>query len=153
VVHISDIASNVDYPSVYEGTVVEELGAEFDDMFWIEFYGTQTAGTFDLAGTNYVDCQWCVMIAQDNIDDPNATPKSFFQQAGSIVIEDLNAVGGEMGGESKGHLEGVRLVEVTIGSDYTSTPVPGGACITIAEASWDTMSGETPDDDSLLPDN
>ncbi len=153
VVHISDIASNIDYPSVYEGTVVEEIGAAFDDLFWIEFYGTQTAGTFDLAGTNYVDCQWCIMIAQDNVDDAAATPKSFFQQAGSIVIDELNAVGGEMGAESKGRLEGVRLVEVTVASDYTSTPVPGGACITIAEAEWDTMGGTPTDDDSLLPDN
>jgi len=153
VVHISDIAPNASYPNVYEGVIAEKLGDEtFDDLFWIEFYGTQAVGTHDLASTNYFDCPWCIMIAQDSSEDPAAKPKNFFQDSGSLIIEAINPVEGEMGAESKGRLEGVRLVEVTVASDYTSTPVPGGACITIADTAWDTMPAET-DEDSLTPDN
>lgn len=154
-IHITDIAPNAEYPDVYEGTIVEKIGDEaFDDFFWIEFYGNQSVGSYDLAGTNYADCPWCVMVAQDASEDPNAMPKYFFQDAGTLVIEAINPVNGEMDAESKGHLENVRLVEVTIDENYTSTPVPGGACLQIVQAAWDTMpdSEPTPDTDIETPD-
>ncbi len=139
-ISITKIAPNADYPNVYEGIVVEPIGnTDFEDIFWIEFYGEQAVGTYDLTDTNYADCPWCVMVVQDASEDPNAVPKYFFQETGNLVIEEINPVNGEMGAESKGHLEGVRLVEVTIDENYTSTPVPGGACLTITEAAWDTM--------------
>ncbi|HOW50963.1 MAG TPA: hypothetical protein PLV42_02840 [bacterium] len=150
---IADIVPNIDYPSLYQGVVVEELGDTFDDLFQIEFYGEQVPGTYDLTGTNYYDCSQCVVVTQDGVDDPAALPKVFFQESGSLVLDAAILVDGEMGAESKGHLDGVRLVEVTIASDYTSTPVPGGSCLAITEAEWDTMGAATTDDDALLTDD
>ena len=155
VIHITDIASNTNYPNVYEGSLVENIGDEaFEDFFWIEFYGEQNVGSYDLTDTNYADCPWCVMVVQDASEDPNALPKYFFQETGTLVIEAINPMEDEMGAESKGHLEGVRLVEVTIDENYTSTPVPGGACLQIAHAAWDTMpdSEPVPDNDTETPD-
>jgi len=151
-VTIAEIGPNVDYPSLYQGIVVEELGDTFDDLFQIEFYGEQVPGTYDLAGTNYIDCPQCVVVTQDSSDDPAALPKMFFQESGSLVLDAATLVDGEMSAESKGHLDGVRLVEVTIASDYTSPPVAGGACLVITEAAWDTMGTAVTDDDSLLTD-
>jgi hypothetical protein len=127
---------------VYTGSLNEELGsADFDDIFSMEFYGAQAAGAYDLTGTNYADCPQCVVVWQDSADDPAATPKIFFQDTGEMTIEEFTATAqGGIGQKSKGVLKDVRLIEVTIdGATYTSTPVPGGACLLLEEGAWDTM--------------
>ncbi|HOW50962.1 MAG TPA: hypothetical protein PLV42_02835 [bacterium] len=139
-VTVTDIVPK-DRPEIYEGTLTENLGGEFPDLFYLGFEGTQTADTYDLAGVNYADCVQCVLVVQDKTTDPAATPKFFFQESGTLVIEDMVTLeNGFMGAESKGHMSGVRLVEVTIdNATYVSTPVPDGGCLTITEAAWDTM--------------
>ena len=44
---------------------------------------------------------------------------------------------------SAGTLSGLRMIEVTIDNDFTSTPVPGGTCIEFAdEITWDFVGGD-----------
>ena len=151
-VSAKDIVGDPEMANLYVGGLVDNIGTSVADSFYLEFWGSQAAGTYDLAGTNSVDCPQCVLVVQDLGD--TALQKVFFQHSGDLIIDDL-VVDEEdwMTGASRGHLDGVRLVEVVInGETYESTPVAGGACLQVVSAAWDTMPEET-DEDAILPDN
>ncbi len=94
-------------------------------------------GTIDLGGENaqYLTCVECIRLFEDMDFENNEYGRTFFQQSGELVFEEVK----EGTFESKGH-GSFRLVEVEI-DDYTyeSTPVPGGACYEVENLTWDTI--------------
>ncbi len=95
-------------------------------------------GTIDLGSSvnaNYETCTECLLLYEDADFENNETGRTFFQQKGELVFEEVK----EGTFESKGHAS-FRLVEVEI-DDYTneSVPVPGGACYEVEDLTWDTV--------------
>ena len=125
--------------------------ADLDHMK-VEFYGSQfeagydgeQTGTFDLTADgddNFATCSRCVLLF---VDPDDAVPgKTFYQSSGTLV---LDAGSDQIDGAISGTFTDLTLVEVTIGSDYTSTPVPGGACLHLASASAVAMAPPPPSD-------
>ncbi len=109
----------------------------------IQFYGDYNDlgnGTYDLAGTNYKDCNECVIAFEDSTDQGAA--RVYFQQSGTIKLESVETAGeNKMGAKSKGKLENIILREASIAQDYTSTLNMNGACLKIESAAWDTTGG------------
>jgi hypothetical protein len=110
------------------------------DAVSLEFYGSafdpsdngEKTGTFDLSmggDDNYATCSRCLSL----FVDPSVPGKTFFQVAGTIVID---ATSDQINGTVSATLTNVTLVEVTVDSStFTSTPVAGGACLHLATAS------------------
>ena len=93
---------------------------------------------FDLASGNnasFATCDQCVLVTQD-VSGTTAS-KYFYQSAGSIQVNKPPISSGGISGS----LSNVTLVEVTIDSNYVSTPVPGGACLHVSSASFDAGCG------------
>lgn len=94
-------------------------------------------GTIDLGGDNaqYMTCVECIRLFEDMDFAKNKYGRTFFQQSGELVFEEVK----EGTFESKGHAS-FRLVEVEIDDDtYESAHVPGGACYEIENLTWDTI--------------
>lgn len=111
-----------------------------EDLFRIEFYelnGPQMNGSYDLGAgieANYASCDHCVLVYAD-LGDMGAG-KIFFQKSGTMKLESVQSPPGPL---TVGSIADVTLVEVTINpDDFTSTEVPGGACLRIDAATWDT---------------
>lgn len=84
-------------------------------------------GTYDLAGTNYADEKGIfIFVREDNYI------KSYFQHKGTVQITDYDKETGRL----TATLSGVRVTEVKIGQDYTTTPVYGGKCYNIADTTF-----------------
>ncbi len=132
----------------YIADVSPELGRETDeenghwgDQLRLEFkpdVKTLGKGIYDLASEENIQaktCKTCVTLAVDPWDDQK---KYFFQEAGTLTIDEL----GEKGSVT-GTLSNVRLIEVTLkaasGNTDLSTPVPGGECYLIETASFSTI--------------
>jgi len=136
---------SVSQPSfVFDSTLSPSLGdATLPDGSQIELYGpnlgTYTgSGTFDFstgADNNYATCNECVLLFQD-LDQNGQPAKTFFQSSGTFDITSADTAGGFL----HGTLSDVKFVEVTIdpNNNYTSTPVPGGACLHLTSASVDS---------------
>jgi hypothetical protein len=102
-----------------------------------EFYqGVEPSlmGTFDLSTgnqANYMTCAICLhAYTQDSMGNPL---KHFFQSAGSITLTEDPFTNQHM----IGSISNLQLQEVTVAMDYTSTPVPGGACSSDATLTLD----------------
>lgn len=83
-------------------------------------------GAFDLSTeTQYKTCNNCVTIVVGD--------KTYFQTQGTLTITDVGAPDNV---SVEATLANARLVEVTVAPapDYTSTPVPNGTCVTVANA-------------------
>lgn len=101
----------------------------------------QTVGSIDVSEwpqDNYLTCSRCIVVYEDYGTGP--TMRTYFQRSGTI---ELTTVHDPVDGRFTGSLKDVELEEVTIehlAAGYTSTPVPGGGCIRIADWSFDTDS-------------
>lgn len=62
--------------------------------------------------------------------------RQYFQTSGSLTVKTGSDV---LNGTVHATLTNVKLVEVTIASDFTSTPVPNGACVIINTAPVDVV--------------
>lgn len=120
---------------MYAGAYDPNTGdTTLDDEFMVQLYAAPVADdSFDLAGTNFIDCNQCLLVREDleydeSTGDVISIAKAYFQQKGTIAFESFDSATGNV----KATLTDVRLVEVTIAEDYTSTPVQGGACLEIA---------------------
>ena len=113
------------------------------DALVIELYDSTTpdlpplvAGVFDLADApddNLGTCQHCVSL---RVDETDGTPaRWFFQSEGTMTV---SAVEDPLSYVFAGHVDAVTLREVTLGDDGRSTPVPGGACYSVANVGFDT---------------
>ncbi len=135
----------------YVAPSMPDMGDPTDaDMGHVEFYGPDVdptlngdaTGTFDLSmggDSNYSTCSRCVLLAVD----PSTPGKIFFQQSGSLEIDTGSD---QLNGVFTGTLTNATLIEVTIDSNnnFTSTPVPGGACVHIASATLSVASNVPP---------
>ena len=106
----------------------------------VGFHAETLVGDYELNSVGLNDnlktCEQCVLIHQ--LDDNDETEKVFFQSEGMLHIEKGEATSGE----SIGNITNIKLIEVTIGEQYLSTPVENGDCIEIetnATWNWDTM--------------
>ena len=133
-----------EYDSYYYKTKVSDnaLGStELEDIMTLQFYGdgyTLKEGTIDLGSgdnANYETCVECPLLYEDVDFYNNEYGRTFFQQKGELVFDEVK----EGTFESRGHAS-FRLVEVEI-DDYSSvsTPVPGGACYEVENLTWDTI--------------
>ena len=133
-----------EYDSYYYKTKVSDnaLGStELEDIMTLQFYGdgyTLKEGTIDLGSgdnANYETCVECLLLYEDVDFYNNEYGRTFFQQKGELVFDEVK----EGTFESRGHAS-FRLVEVEI-DDYSSvsTPVPGGACYEVENLTWDTI--------------
>jgi hypothetical protein len=116
---------------------LQGLAANQDHYLFLEFFdqaGPQTTGSFDLSqppDDNYSTCSHCVLVFE-NFND--ASPTAYFPVSGRIGVTEPDV---SYTAESAGVLTGLRLVQVTIDQTVT-TPVPGGACLALADSPWDT---------------
>lgn len=102
----------------------------------IEFYGAPSTGSFTLgqgADGNYSTCDHCLLALGDVAG--GSASNVFFATSGTMAV--TTADSGD--GKSAGTITNATLVEVLINQQSgKSTPIAGGACVTIASASWDT---------------
>jgi hypothetical protein len=125
-----DASSGAD--GVYVGTYSPDTGNPGDDVLVFEFIGASTGtnvlGSGDNA--NYATCTACVGA----FEGATSAERSYFADSGFLILDE-----DPLGGRLLGRLQNVRLVEVTIDeASFTSTPVPGGACLTIGTATLDS---------------
>ena len=127
------------YETSVSGNVIGST--ELEDIMTLHFSGnhyTLAEGKIDLGSgdnANYETCTECLLLYEDADFVNNEYGRTFFQQKGELVFEEVK----EGTFESKGH-GSFRLVEVEI-DDYTneSVPVPGGACYEVEDLTWDTI--------------
>lgn len=110
---------------VYQARTVES--GPFDELQILSYQGAPyngpaTAGTYNLAGSNYADCALCLLIVED-CNEGYQCDRVFFADEGVLSVGDF--------GDSTGRFTAVlrqtvfrevRLDPIT----YESTPVPGG---------------------------
>ncbi|MGI6395325.1 MAG: hypothetical protein ACOX2F_11470 [bacterium] len=127
---VGEIVPDWEYYS-YEFTYDPNTGNEkLEDQMTLMFYAIPEEKEYNLFGTNYADCDECLLAYEDvDTDDEGEiiyVAKIYFQQKGILSIESFD----EENGKIKGSIKDVRLVEVNIDyDDFTSTPVQGGTCI------------------------
>jgi hypothetical protein len=125
--------------AVYATSFTPNVGAAGADTFRLAMQGPpydgDKTGTFDVTQNgddNYKTCARCLLVHADG------GQKIFYPSAGTLEI----AAGSKaLGGTIDATITNLTLVEVTIADDYTSTPVPNGACLTVASA---TVQVEAP---------
>jgi len=120
---IDQQAGSASYRVVLDDPALGDVAAE-DDLV-LQFY-SPAAGTFALGTAPNDDFATCAQCLLANVDPGGAAPRTFFQSAGSVTLGD-----DPTDGSLDATLSGVELVEVTIGASYASTPVPGGACLSL----------------------
>lgn len=127
-------------------------GTTSQDQLIIEFRtNNQNTGSFDLSqeyNANYSTCSQCILIAED-LDQENKAAKLYFQESGTLVIDEFASKDGYVSDKSRGKINNVKLVEVTIAQDGKSSPVANGSCLYIENVSWNTISDEETDENSI----
>ena len=133
------------YDGIYRADITEVLGSDsIKDELVIEFRLEEDPQvktynlTFDQSDTstyhnrNYQDCDQCVSVFQDVKSDGSPT-KQFFQESGSLTVEDMDSSHGIKGSFT------AKLVEIKIASDGASEPVANGACFEIESLIFDNL--------------
>ena len=118
--------------AVYVTSFTPNIGTVASDNFRLAFAGPPAdghrTGTFDLTQNgddNYLTCARCVLVYADG------GQKIFYQSEGALQIA---AGSKQLGGTIDATITNLKLIEVTIDGDSVSTPVPNGACLTVASA-------------------
>lgn len=113
------------------------LGGDRADVFRVELIGAAfSTGEFDLSGeSDYATCKHCVSLWVDGQEARTATV--FLAESGKLS---LTAVSSPVSSQFAGSLTSVRLVEVSIDPQtFATTRVPGGKCLELASAKWNTV--------------
>jgi hypothetical protein len=126
----------------YPASLTPNILGSGDDTFQLSViappqYDGGATGTFDLTENgdeNYATCSRCILV----IADPDGDRTVFYPSQGTLVIDSDSM---PLAGTIDATVTNLKLVEVTIANDYTSTPVPGGACLTLASG---TIQAEPP---------
>ncbi len=131
----------------YSVTFSPSLGdSSIEDNLVLALAKSTSTGVHDLAeGNNKLlsECTECVVLMEDLEQTPIGLEYSrfFFQQKGKLYIDEIKPNDeNTLQGQSKGRLEGVRLINVLVNhSDNSYLPVQGGECVEIVDSSWDTF--------------
>lgn len=134
------------YRDTYLGYVKDNILGDktVEDKFEIDIFQSRDAassaeiashpGTYDLgSGSNksLLNCTECVKVFQDH--DGKRAKKNFFQESGTLVIEQVDA-----DNDIKGKIS-AKLVEITIDPDTKEAEkVEGGECVAIENWAFDT---------------
>jgi hypothetical protein len=119
---------NVVYLTSFTPNIVGAAADNFSLEIQASPYDGDRTGTFDLTQNgddNYLTCARCILVYAD------AGQKTFYASAGTLEIA---AGSKQLGGTMDATITNLKLVEVTIDDDAISTPVPDGACLTVASA-------------------
>jgi hypothetical protein len=121
------------YANVIDTDITPNIGGAGMDFGTIQLFSNPpVTGTWNLGSgieANYATCEHCIVLYED-------TGKVFFQQLGSMTITSLGANENMCAGS----FSNVTVIEVTINPmTFTSTPVPGGACYTLVNGTWNTQ--------------
>jgi Low-density lipoprotein receptor domain class A len=118
--------------AVYVASFTPNLVTAAADNFRVAIQGPpydgDRTGTFDLTQNgddNYRTCARCLLVYADG------GQKIFYPSQGTLEIAPGSKA---LGGTINATITNLELVEVTIADDLTSTPVPDGACLTVASA-------------------
>ncbi|MBR4489840.1 hypothetical protein IKP13_04320 [bacterium] len=134
------------YRDTYLGYVKDNILGDktVEDKFEIDIFQSRDSassaeiashpGTYDLgSGSNksLLNCTECVKVFQDH--DGKRAKKNFFQESGTLVIEQVDA-----DNDIKGKIS-AKLVEITIDPDTKEAEkVEGGECVAIENWAFDT---------------
>ncbi len=113
------------------GPITPGLTGAATSQIQFQFYQGVAVGAADLTmgvNANFSTCTTCVLAFAR--DATGKITKRFFQSAGTVTLTADPITGNTMAGS----YTGVQLVEVTVDSMSVSTPVVGGACLSIADA-------------------
>lgn len=127
---------NASYTNILNANLVANIGGVDKDIVNMEFYNAApAAGVHDLssgADADYQTCDYCLTMYMD-VDANNVLKKYFFQAGGMMIVSSTGA----QPNEAHGFLQDITLIEVTIDPNtFHSTPVPGGECYSIPNATW-----------------
>jgi cysteine-rich repeat protein len=122
--------------------VAPDLEGNDHDFLRIELWDSTTpdlppltTGTFDLATTpDLATCQHCVWVEPDATED-GTLATIYIATEGSLTV---SKVTDPLGLEFAGHTSRVVMRRATVGDNGFTTLVPGGDCVSIAGASFDT---------------
>ena len=121
------INSNDFYQTTYTPFTGDEA---LTDNFQIQLYSDiEYEYEYDLSGTNFEDCDLCLLVFEDVQSTTGSRNKEYFQQKGKITFA-------TSGTNVKATLSDIRLEEVEIdwaNETYVSVPVAGGSCLTIKD--------------------
>ena len=88
----------------------------------------------DATNDNYGHCAECLLVLADQLGPNDVPGRTFFQSGGTLTLTSNPRDTRDLFGS----LRGLTLVESTIGGDaLESAPVPGGACLTVADLDLD----------------
>jgi hypothetical protein len=140
VITVDSFAINPDLSLVWS-PVSPNLGASSIDAIVIELWEVggfeQTTGAFDLSQGDdgqLLTCNHCVRAYEDFDPVYGMYERQYFQTSGTMT---LTAVTSPVTLESVGSISALVLQEIVIDEGY-SVPVPGGRCLRIESAQWDT---------------
>ena len=123
------LITSIDWSTLTQNTDYGYYYTSGDPYASIEFMSDPAVGTYDLgsgSNTNYKTCSECVRITKNS-------NQFFFQKSGTLKITYFDDYYYSLSGTLSG-----QFIEVTINSDtYESTPVEGGECLEIQNASFD----------------
>jgi len=126
--------------ALYVASFTPNIGTAAADKVHVSIQGPPgydggKTGTFDLTQNgddNYETCTRCILAYADG------NQKVFYQSEGTLQFAPGSK---QLGGTIDATITNLKLVEVTIDGDAVSTPVPNGACLTVASA---TVQVEAP---------
>jgi hypothetical protein len=106
-------------PALGEADVADVLGVRFPPEL-----GDASLGSGE--STNLATCTHCVLVLEDSDGSLDGSARIFFQSGGLMAVTETDD-----GDPGRAIVSGLTLVEVTVGEDGVSTPVEGGACLTL----------------------
>ncbi len=115
-------------------TFTPALG-DADTIDGLGFRYANAEGDFELdsvVNDNLATCDQCVVVLEDSDGTFAGSGRVYFQSGGTLAVTDAEAY--PIAALS---LTGVTLVEVTVDDAFVSTPVPGGACLVVADVDLD----------------
>lgn len=125
-VYYADITDVLGSDSLKDELVIEFVGHEPEKKIYSLNYDPADPTTYN--NGNYATCTECVSVFQD-IQSSGSPTKRFFQESGTLTIEEIDNFHG-----IKGTLS-AKLVEISLNSDDESVPVTNGACFEIESES------------------
>jgi hypothetical protein len=109
------------------------IGGSAQDLARFELYDTAVT-TADLSKSpenNYKSCDHCVRVFEDVTD--TGVGRQYFADKGTLKILANDGI------KTTLSVSGVQMSEVTIGADFTSTPVAGGQCLAIKDGTFEVQ--------------